>query len=151
MVLKLKRLWNLGSKSLIQWIGREWVRKLDSNKSDNNYSESRWPESKDKLVLFKENRHRHNPRRCVLVYISFLFDYKSNFCRCSVFLSLLWSPFLRIFFLFYIIFLPPSPPSMCKPGCWRWFLSHQHLPEVSKNSCKPENYCSRIIFTLMRP
>ena len=141
---------DLGPKSLIQWICREWVRKLDSNKLDNNYGGSRWPESKDKQVLSKENRPRHNPRRCVLVYFSFEFDYKSNFCGYSVFLSLFWSPFLKVFFLFYTIFFLSSPPFTCRPSYWCWFLSHQHLTEVSGSSCKAENYFSGITSTLMR-
>ena len=37
----------------------------------------------------KKNRPWYNSRRCVLVYISFEFDYKSNLCGYNVFLSLL--------------------------------------------------------------
>ena len=140
---------NLGPKSAIQWICREWVRKLGSNELDNNYCGSRWQEKKDKLVLSKEDCHQLNPKRLVLVYISFEFDYKSNSCCYSVFLSIFRSPSLRVFFLFYTIFLLSSPPSKCRSGCWHWFLSHQHLPEVFGSSYKAENYCLCFTSTLM--
>ena len=60
--------------------------------------------NKDKLVLSKENRHRHNPMRSVLVYISFEFGYKSSSFSYSVILSILQSLSPRVFFLFYTIF-----------------------------------------------
>ena len=44
--------------------------------------------NKDKLILSKENCHQLNPRRLVLVYISFEFDYRSNSFLYSVFLSI---------------------------------------------------------------
>ena len=44
--------------------------------------------NKNGLVLAKENHPRHNPRRLVLVYISFEFDYRSNSFLYSVFLSI---------------------------------------------------------------
>ena len=59
-------------------------------------------------------------------------------------------PLIKIFFLFYIVFLLSSPPSTCRLGFSCWSLSHQHLLEVSGNSCKVENYCSSITSTLMR-
>jgi len=145
-----KELKNLDPKSPIQWICREWVRILGSNELDNNYSWPRWQESKDKLVLSKENRPWHNPRRLVLVYISFEFDYKSSSCSYSVFLLIFRSPLLRVFFLFYTVFLLSSSPSTCILGFWRWFLFHQNLPKVSGSSCKVKNYCSGITFTLIR-
>ena len=145
MVLKPKRLLDLGSKSPIQWICRKWVRKLDSNKLDDNYSRSKGQESKDRLVLSKENCYRHNSRRSVLVYISFEFDYKSSSYYYSDFPSIPRSPSLRVFFLFYTIFLLSSPPSTCRLGCWHWSLSHQHLLEISGSNCKAENYYSSII------
>ena len=150
LVPKPKSQNDFGLKSSIQWICREWVRKLDSDELDNNYGGSRWPESKDKQVLSKENHHRHNPRKCVLIYISFEFDYKSSFCCYNVFPLISQSLLLKVFFLFYTVFLLSSPPSTCRPGFWCWSLSHQHLLEVSGNSCKVENYCSGITSTLMR-
>ena len=43
-------------------------------------------EIKDEMVLSKENCSRHNPRRLVIVYISFEFDYNySSYCY-SIFL-----------------------------------------------------------------
>ena len=53
-VLSPKGKKDLGSKSPIQWICREWVGKLGSNELGNKYSRSKWQESKDKLVLSKE-------------------------------------------------------------------------------------------------
>ena len=156
LVPKPKSQNDLGLKSSIQWICREWVRKLDSDELDNNYDGPRWLESKDKQVLSKENHHWHNPRKCVLIYIyiyiyiSFEFDYKSNSCFYSFFFSNFSIPLIKIFFLFYIVFLLSSPPSTCRLGFWCWSLSHQHLLEVSGNSCKVENYCSSITSTLMR-
>ena len=41
---------NLGPKSTIQWICREWVGKLGFNESDNKQSGSRWQENEDRLV-----------------------------------------------------------------------------------------------------
>ena len=151
MISKPKGLKDLGPKSPIQWICREWVRKLGFNELDNNYSGPRWQDSKDKLISSKENHLRHNPWRSVLIYISFEFDYKSSSCCYSVFPLISRSLLLRVFFLFYIVFLLSSSPSTCRLGFWHWFLSHQHLPEVSGNSCKTENYCSGITSTLMRP
>ena len=104
LIPKPKGLKDLGLKSLIQWICWEWVRKLGSNELDNNYSWPRWQESKDKLVLSKENHPWHNPRRSILVYIFFEFDYKSSFCSYSFFLSILQSFSLRVFPFFYTIF-----------------------------------------------
>ena len=46
---------------------------------------TRKQESKDKLVLPRENHSQPNLRRLVLVYISFGFDYKSSSCCYSVF------------------------------------------------------------------
>ena len=46
---------------------------------------TRKQESKDKLVLLRENHSQPNLRRLVLVYISFGFDYKSSSCCYSVF------------------------------------------------------------------
>ena len=125
------------------------VIKLGSNKLDNNYSWSRWQENKDKLVLYKKNHLQHNSRRLVIIYISFEFGYKSSSCSYSVFLFILWSPLLRVFFFFYTVFLLSSPPSMCRPGFWRWFMSHQYLPEISKSSYKAKNYYLSITSTLM--
>ena len=151
MIPEPKWLKDLGPKSPIQWICREWVRKLGSNELNKNYGWLRWQESKDKLVLSKENRPRHYPRRSVLVYISFEFGYKSCYCFYSVFLLILWFPLLKVFFLFYTVFLLSSPPFACRLGFWHWFLSHQHLFKVSRSSCKAENYCSSITSKLMRP
>ena len=123
--------------------------KLGSTELDNNYSGSKWQESKDKLVLPKENRPRPNPRRLVVLYISFRFDYKSSSCCYSVFPSIPRSFSLRVFFLFYTILFLSSPRFTCRPGCWLWSLSHQHLPEVSESSCKAKNYFSGITSTLM--
>ena len=89
-------------KSPIQWIYREWVKKLGSNELDNNYGGSRWLESKDKQVLFKENHHRHNPRKSVLIYISLEFDYKSSSCCYSIFLLIFRSPFSVYYFPFIL-------------------------------------------------
>ena len=124
LIPKPKGLKDLGLKSQIQWISREWVRKLDSNELDNNYSGPRLQESKDKLFLSKENRSRHNPRRSIFVYISFEFGYKSRSYSYSVFLLILRFPFLRISFLFYTIFSLSFPPSTYRLGCLCWFLSH---------------------------
>ena len=151
----VQRINELRLKSLIQWICREWVRKLSFNELDNNYSWPRWHESKDKLVSSKENRHWHNLRRSVLIYIyiyiSFQFDYKYSSSCYSVFLLISRSPHFRVFFLFYTVFFLLSPPSTCRPGFWHWSLSHQYLPEVSGSSCTAENYYSSITSTLMRP
>ena len=141
---------DLGPKSPIQWICREWVKKLDSNKLDNDCSGSKWQENKNKLVLSRENHPQLNLRRLFLVYISFKFDYKSSSCFYSVFLSIFRSPSFRGFFHSYTILFLPSPPSTCRSSCWLWSLSYQHLPEVSGSSCKAENYCSGITSTLMR-
>ena len=137
--------------SPIQWICREWIRKLGSNELDNNYSGSRRQKNKDKLVLSKENRPRLNPRRLVLIYNSFEFDYKSSSCGYSVFLLIFRSPLLRVFFLFYIVFFLSSPPFTCGPGFWHWSLSHQHVPDISGSSYKAKNYCLGITSILMRP
>ena len=150
MIPEPKWLKDLGPKSPIQWICREWVRKLGSNELDNNYIWPKWQESKDKLVLSKENHPQHYPRRSVLVYISFEFGYKSSSYFYSVFLLILRFPLLKVFFLFYTVFLLSSPPSTCRPRFWRWFLFHQYLPKVSGSSCKAENYCSSITSRLMR-
>ena len=93
-----------GLKSPIQWIFREWVRKLGSNELDNNYGGSRWLESKNKEVLPKEVRPQLSSRRLVFIYIVLEFDYKSNSCFYSVFLLISWFSFLRVFFPFYTIF-----------------------------------------------
>ena len=143
---------DLGLKSSIQWICREWDRKLDSNELGNNYNGFRWKERKYGLVLSKKKCPRHSPRRSILVYIyiyiSFEFGYKSYSSSYSVFLFLLQSPSPRVFFLFYTILLS-SPPSTCRPSCWLWSLSHQYLPEFSRSSCKVENHCSGLTSTLM--
>ena len=154
MVPKPKGLKDLGLNNPIQWIFREWVRKLSFNELDNNYSWPRWHESKDKLVSSKENRSWHNLRRSVLIYIyiyiSFQFDYKYSSSCYSVFLLISRSPLFRVFFLFYTVFFLLSPPSTCRPGFWCWTLSYQHLLEISRSSCTAENYCSGITSTLMR-
>ena len=156
LVLKPKSQNDLGLKSSIQWICREWVRKLNSNELDNNYDGPRWLESKDKQVLSKENHHWHNPRKCVLIYIYiYIYIYISLLNLITslipVFTVFFFSiPLIKIFFLFYTVFLLSSPPSTCRLGFWCWSLSHQHLLEVSGNSCKVENYCSSITSTLMR-
>ena len=100
--LELKGLKDLGPKNPMQWICREWIRKLGFNELDNNYSWPRWQECKDKLILLKENHPRHNPRRSVLVYIFFDFDYKSNSCFYSVSLLILRFLSLRVFFYFIL-------------------------------------------------
>ena len=150
MVPKPKSQNDIGLISPIKWICREWVKKLGSNELDNNYGGLRSPESKDKHVLSKENCHRHNPRRSVLIYTSLKFDYKSNSCFYSVFLLIFQSPF-SVYSFFYTVFIPSSSPSTCRLGFWRWSLSNQHLLEVSGSSCKVENYCSSITSTLMWP
>ena len=126
------------------------IRKLGSNELDNNYSWPRWQESTNKLVLSKENRHLRNPKRSVLVYISFEFGYKSSSCSYSVFLLILRSPLLKVFFLIYTVFPLSSSSSTCRPGFWYWFISYQHIPEVFRSSCKAKNYCSGITSTLIR-
>ena len=115
---------------------------------DNNYNRSRWQESKDKLILSKENRHRHNLRRSVLVYISFEFGYKSSSCSYNVFLLILWSFSLRVFFLFYTIFFPSSSPSTCRLDHWCWSLFHQHILEVFGSSCKVEKLLFKYHFLI---
>ena len=45
------------------------------------------------------------------LYISLEFDYKHSSCCYSIFFSILQSPFLKAFFLFYIIFLLYLHPS----------------------------------------
>jgi len=140
---------DLGPKSLIQWICRECVRKLGSNELGNNYNGSRSQEKKDGLVLSKENCHRHSPRRSILVYISFWIWLQ------VLFLFLLcFSPNSSIFVLkglfpFYTILPLSFLPSTCRPSGWLWFLSHQHLPEVSINNCKANYHYSGITSTLM--
>ena len=151
MIHKPKGLKDLGPKSPIQWICREWVRKLSSNELNNNYSGPRWQESQDKVVLSKENRSRHNLRRSVIVYISFEFDYKSSSCGYSVFPLISQYLLLKVFFLFYTVFLLSSPPSTCRPRFLCRSMSYQHLPYVFESSCKAENYCLSITSTLMRP
>ena len=80
------------------------------------------------------------------LYIFLEFGYKHN-SRCyNVFLLILRPLFLRVFFLFYIIFLLSSLPSTGRLDFWCWSLSHQHLAEVFASSCKVENYCSGITF-----
>ena len=87
---------DLDLKSSIQWICREWVRKLDSNELGNNYNGSRWKERKYGLVLSKKKCPRQSPRRSILIYIyiyiSFELGYKSCSSSYSVFLFLLQSP-----------------------------------------------------------
>ena len=56
--------------SSIQWICREWVGKLGYNELGKNYNGSRWQESKSGLILSKENYSQHNPKKSVLVYIT---------------------------------------------------------------------------------
>ena len=54
--------------------------------------------------------------------------------------------------LFLLYHLPLSSlSSTCRPNGWRWYLSHQHFPEVFGDSCKAEKHCSEITFSLMRP
>ena len=115
---------------------------------NNNYNRSRWQESKDRLILSKENRCWHNLRRSVLVYISFEFGYKSSSCSYNVFLLILRSFSLRVFFLFYTIFFPSSSPSTCRLDHWCWSLSHQHLPEDFGSSCKVEKLLFKYHFLI---
>ena len=57
-------------------------------------------------------------QRDQFLYISLEFDYKQNSSCCSIFLLILQSLLLRVFFLFYTIFLLSSLPSMCRLDCW---------------------------------
>ena len=41
---------NLGPKSSIQWICREWVGRLGFNEPKNKQGGSKWPENDDRLV-----------------------------------------------------------------------------------------------------
>ena len=59
-------------------------------------------------------------------------------------------PFTMGFYLFIFPFLTSSQSSTCRLDCWLRYQSHQHILEVSGNSCKAENHCSGITSTLMR-
>ena len=85
------------------------------------------------------------------LYIFLEFGYKHSSCCYSVFLSISRSHSLRVFFLFYIIFLLSSLPSTYRLDCWcvvpcpvSTFL------KSLGSSYKVENYCSGITFSLMR-
>ena len=107
---------DLDLKSSIQWICREWVRKLDSNELGNNYNGFRWKERKYGLVLSKKKCPRHSPRRSILVYI---YIYLLNLVTSLVLL-------LIVFFSFF--FNPPPPGSSFSFILSSFF--HLHPPRV---------------------
>ena len=61
---------NLGLKSPKQWICREWVEKLGSNKSDKYNSRFRWQEDVNKQGYDEEDHPRQGLKRIVLIYCS---------------------------------------------------------------------------------
>ena len=83
---------DLGLKSPIQWICREWIKKLGSNELGNNYNWSRWQERKYGLVLSKEKCPRHSTRRSILVYIYLLNLVTSLVLLLIVFFSFFFDP-----------------------------------------------------------
>ena len=141
---------NLGPKSPIQWICREWVGKLGFNELDNNYngSRSRWSTSGQvylkKIVL-------DTIREDQFMYILLGIDYKYSVNGYNLFLSLIsWSLFLRAYLLIYT-----TSPSSSLLSTWMvdglgWSLSHQYPSEVFEGTCNAEKYCSDITSSLMR-
>ena len=106
---------NLGPKSLIQLICREWVGKLGFNESNNKQNGSKWQENEDKLVKSKENHPRHSPRRVVLIYFSQVWLQVQSFDCYSVFLLISRSFTLKVSRPFYTT-----------------FPFHLHLPRVDQ-------------------
>ena len=141
---------NLGPKSPIQWICREWVGKLGFNELDNNYngSRSRWSKSGQvylkKIVL-------DTIREDQFMYILLGIDYKYSVNGHNLFLSLIsWSLFLRAYLLIYTTSPSSSLLSTWMVDCLGWSLSHQYPPEVFEGTCNAEKYCSDITSSLMR-
>ena len=58
--------WDL--KNPKQWICKEWVEKLGSNKSNRHKSKFRWQEDINGHVYNEEKCHRQRPKRSVLIY-----------------------------------------------------------------------------------
>ena len=111
---------DLDLKSSIQWICREWVRKLDSIELGNNYNGFRWKERKYGLVLSKKKNVldivRGDQFLCIYIYI-----YLLNLVTSLVLL-------LIVFFSFF--FNPPPPGSSFSFILSSFF--HLHPPRVDQ-------------------
>ena len=130
MAPKIKGCMNLGPKSLIQWICREWVEKLGFNELDNKYSGFRSQENENRLVYVRRSSSAQSEEINSYIFLSSLIT-NSAFDCYSVFPLISRTLSLIVFFFFYPLPLPSSLPSKCRLDCLCWSLSHQHLSKVS--------------------
>ena len=100
--------------------------------------------------ILNKNRHRHSPRRSVLIYFSQVW-LQVQFLITTVVFFLISPPSLSTFLLFFTTSPFSSLPSTWTLECLCWSLSHQHPPEVFGGSCKAEKHYLDISSSLMRP